>query len=117
MRLPSDVYDEAPEVMFKDELMMMIIDEKNSYKQAATEVKWRDTMRTKIESIEQNDTWKLTELHPYHKEIGLKWVFNLKRDDGGKVINHKARLVAKGYVQQHGVDYEEVFSLLLDSRV
>jgi hypothetical protein len=45
-----------------------------------------------------------------HKAIGLKWVFKVKRDPAGNIVKHKARLVAKGYVQQQGVDYEEVFA-------
>ncbi|GJX91262.1 putative RNA-directed DNA polymerase [Tanacetum coccineum] len=44
--------------------------------------------------------------------IGLKWVFKLKRDASGMVTKHKARLVAKGYVQQKGVDFEDVFTLM-----
>lgn len=67
-------------------------------------------MKTEIEAIEQNNTLKLTELPPGHKEIKLKWVSKLKRDADGKIIKHKARLVAKGYVQERGIDYEEAFA-------
>jgi hypothetical protein len=42
--------------------------------------------------------------------IGLKWVFKQKKDDSGAVIKNKAHLVAKGYVQQAGVDFNEVFA-------
>ncbi|XP_074361377.1 uncharacterized protein LOC141701646 [Apium graveolens] len=42
--------------------------------------------------------------------IGLKWVFKLKKDADENITKHKVRLVAKGYVQQHGIDYEEVFA-------
>jgi hypothetical protein len=37
-------------------------------------------------------------------------VYKLKKNEVGVVIKHKARLVAKGYVQQHGIDFDEVFS-------
>lgn len=37
-------------------------------------------------------------------------MYKLKKDANGQVVKHKARLVAKGYVQQYGIDYEEVFS-------
>lgn len=67
-------------------------------------------MDKEVESIEKNGTWKLTKLPDGHKVIDLKWIFKLKRDASGKVTKHKARLVAKGYVQEHGIDYEEVFA-------
>lgn len=57
-------------------------------------------MKNELDSIEKNGTWKLTELPPGHRPIGLKWVYKLKRDYTGKVVKHKARLVAKGYVQR-----------------
>jgi hypothetical protein len=41
--------------------------------------------------------------------MGLKWVFKTKRDAAGIMTKHKARLVVKGYVQQQGVDFNEVF--------
>nr|GFA31589.1 protein kinase-like domain-containing protein [Tanacetum cinerariifolium] len=36
--------------------------------------------------------------------------FKTKRDANGNIIKHKARLVAKGYIQEHGIDIEEVFA-------
>jgi hypothetical protein len=50
------------------------------------------------------------ELPHGHQPIGLKWVFKLKKNEAGAVIKHKARLVAKGYVQQPGIDFDEVFA-------
>jgi hypothetical protein len=37
-------------------------------------------------------------------------VFKVKRDETGAIVKHKARLVTKGYVQQEGVDFDEVFA-------
>nr|GEV65009.1 ribonuclease H-like domain, reverse transcriptase, RNA-dependent DNA polymerase [Tanacetum cinerariifolium] len=67
-------------------------------------------MKDELDSINRNNTWRLTSLPPGHKAIGLKWVFKTKRDADGKIIKHKARLVAKGYIQEHGIDFEEVFA-------
>ncbi|KAF0912717.1 hypothetical protein E2562_018965 [Oryza meyeriana var. granulata] len=58
----------------------------------------------------ENKTWVLVDLPPGHRPIGLKWVFKLKRDEQGAVVKHKARIVAKGYIQQQGIDYDEVFA-------
>jgi hypothetical protein len=41
--------------------------------------------------------------------IGLKWMFK-QNDESGAVIKNKARFVAKGYVQQAGIDFDEVFA-------
>nr|GEW95204.1 ribonuclease H-like domain, reverse transcriptase, RNA-dependent DNA polymerase [Tanacetum cinerariifolium] len=57
----------------------------------------------------RNNTWVLTTLPTGHKTIGLKWVFKTKKDANGNIIKYKARLVAKGYIQEHGIDFEEVF--------
>lgn len=69
-----------------------------------------DLHREELNSIEKNKTWILTDLHPGHKAIGLKWGFKAKKDTNGEVIKHKVRLVAKGYVQKQGVDFEEAFA-------
>lgn len=63
-----------------------------------------------METIEENDTWTLIELPPRHKPIRLKWIYKVKRDSEGNILQHKARLVAKGYVQRQGVDFDEVFT-------
>ena len=67
-------------------------------------------MKAEIDSINKNNTWKLTTLPKDHKAIGLKWVFKTKRDANGEIVKHKARLVAKGYIQEHGIDFDEVFA-------
>jgi hypothetical protein len=41
-----------------------------------------------------------------------KWVYKLKEEDGGKK-RYKARLVVKGFAQKKGIDFDEIFSLVV----
>ena len=63
-------------------------------------------MEEELASIHDNNTWSLAELLRGHRAIGLK------SDKKGNIVKYKARLVAKGYVQQPGVDFDEVFALV-----
>jgi hypothetical protein len=65
-------------------------------------------MEEELGSIQENNTWELTDLPNNHKTIGLKWVYKIKKDAEGNLVMHKARLVAKGYIQEQDVDLEEV---------
>ncbi|KAD2804715.1 hypothetical protein E3N88_38092 [Mikania micrantha] len=93
------------------EIELMLSDsEPTNYSEAKSSKEWQEAMKAEIASIEKNQTWTLTDLPEGCKAVGLKWVFKTKKSAEGKVLKHKARLVAKGYVQQYGVDYEEVFA-------
>jgi hypothetical protein len=37
-------------------------------------------------------------------------VYKLKRNEAGEIVKHKARLVARGFVQQEGIDFDDVFA-------
>lgn len=76
---------------------------------AIKETKWKKAMDEKIEAIEKNNTWELTNLPKGHKSIGVKWVYKTKLNADGKLDKYKARLVVKGYKQEYEIDYKEVF--------
>nr|GEY87202.1 zinc finger, CCHC-type [Tanacetum cinerariifolium] len=104
----NEIYENAREVEVEDLLLME--EEPRNYKEASADEKWIEAMETELDSINKNNTWTLTTLPPDHKAIGLKWVYKTKRDAEGKIIKYKARLVAKGYVQEQGIDFDEVFA-------
>ena len=96
----------------KIELNMTIVTFANplSYEEAVKSYNWKEAMDAKIQSIQRNETWSLTELPTGAKKIGVKWIYKTKLNEFGEVDKFKAQLVAKGYAQQHGVDYTEVFA-------
>ncbi|GJS95510.1 ribonuclease H-like domain, reverse transcriptase, RNA-dependent DNA polymerase [Tanacetum coccineum] len=102
-RTLKDIYENTEELLLAE-------DEPKNYKEASSDQKWIEAMKAELDSINRNNTWELTTLPRGHKAIGLKWVFKTKKDANGNIIKHKARLVAKGYIQQHGIDFEEVFA-------
>ena len=69
--------------------------EPTTYAEAQGDPAWRAAMEQELKSVEQNRTWELVPLLDGHRPITLKWVFKLKKDELGAVINsmrlHPAR--------------------------
>nr|GEX01285.1 retrovirus-related Pol polyprotein from transposon TNT 1-94 [Tanacetum cinerariifolium] len=57
----------------------------------------------------------LSSVEPKTKSHGvtLKWIYKVKLDELGGILNNKARLVARGYRQEKGLDFEESFALVV----
>jgi hypothetical protein len=65
---------------------------------------WKEAVRSEMDSILSNATWKLVD-RPYGcKSMGYKWVFKKKLRPDGTINKYKVRLVAKGYTQKEGKD-------------
>lgn len=67
-------------------------------------------MQEEICSLEANETWKLVTLPAGKNLIDCKWVYKLKSDASKKIRRFKARLVAQGFSQKFGIDYDQVFT-------
>ena len=69
-------------------------------------------MKDEMDSLLKNKTWELTTLPEGKKALQNKWVYRVKTEhDGSK--RFKARLVVKGFQQKKGIDYFEIFSLVV----
>jgi hypothetical protein len=71
-------------------------------------------MNEEIESLHKKQTWELMKLPKGAKTVSCKWVF--KKKEGIPRVEDarfKAYLVANGYSQREGVDFNEVFSLVV----
>ena len=70
-------------------------------------------MREEMLAIDKNGTWEMEIPPPNCRPIGLKWIFKVKKSPQGVIVKYKARLVVKGYSQRKGVDYDEIYSLVV----
>jgi hypothetical protein len=70
---------------------------------------WEQAMKEEINSLQENDTFELSELPRGKASVGGKWVYTTKQNQDG-IVSFKARYVAKGYNQVKGIDYEETFA-------
>lgn len=84
--------------------------EPRTVKQALSSPDWLAAMKDEYDALMRNNTWSLVELPLHRKAIGCKWVYWIKENSDGSINKYKARLVAKGFHQQHGFDYHETFS-------
>ena len=70
-------------------------------------------MKDEMKALYKNATWDLVELLNDRKNVGCKWVYKLKRGVDDTKDRYKARLVAKGFSQKAGIDFHEMFSLVV----
>jgi Reverse transcriptase (RNA-dependent DNA polymerase) len=69
-------------------------------------------MRSEMDALEKNHTWKLVDLSDGKKTVGCKWVYSIKYNEKGDIERYKTRLVVKGYTQIYGMYFQETFSLV-----
>ena len=67
-------------------------------------------IKEEMSSLQKNHTYELVPLPRDRRALKNKWVYKLKKDGNGKLLQHKARLVVKGFGQKKGIDFDEIFS-------
>eukprot|EP00253_Pinus_taeda_P032896 PITA_32896 len=119
VRRLSDIYERSANQAHEESPIGEIVNfailakadfEPSCFEDASTNEVWMQAMKEEMDSIQRNDTWKLTELPHVKKKIGTKWVYKTKFNNVGSVERHKERLVAKGFTHKYRIDYEERFA-------
>jgi hypothetical protein len=72
-------------------------------------------MDDEISALMKNKTWHLAPPQHGRNIIDYKWVYKVKHTADDNLDRYKAQLVAKGFKQRYGVDYENTFSLVVNS--
>ncbi|GJZ12348.1 retrovirus-related pol polyprotein from transposon TNT 1-94 [Tanacetum coccineum] len=67
-------------------------------------------MQEEIHEFQRLEVWELVSCPDKVLLIKLKWIYKVKTDEFGGVLNNKARLVAQGIRQEEGIDFEESFA-------
>ncbi|GJZ11879.1 putative ribonuclease H-like domain-containing protein, partial [Tanacetum coccineum] len=78
--------------------------------QALKDPSWIEAMQDELLQFKLQKVWTLVDLPNGKRAIGTKWVYRNKKVERGIVIKSKARLVSQGYIQEEGIDYDEVFA-------
>jgi ATP-binding cassette subfamily B (MDR/TAP) protein 1 len=70
-------------------------------------------MQEEINSLHKNHTYELMKLSKSKKVLKNKWVYRIKQEEHTSHPRYKARLVVKGFSQRKGIDFDEIFSLVV----
>lgn len=75
-----------------------------TYKEKCQYDYWWKAMKTKLDSLAKNETWRHVDLPPTLKPIGSKSVYKVKHKGDESIERYKERLATKGY-NQEGLDF------------
>ncbi|KAL2240931.1 UNVERIFIED_CONTAM: Retrovirus-related Pol polyprotein from transposon TNT 1-94 [Sesamum indicum] len=84
--------------------------EPSSVEEVLKSEKWLNAVKEEMKSLKDNKTWILVHKPKDASIVDCKWLFKIKQENP---IKYMARLVAKGFTQKEGIDYNEIFSLVV----
>lgn len=112
----SDTYDDGVAYAVTAGVALLEQQTPQSYAEAVSgpdAERWRAGMDKEMASCAALEVWDYVERASLPKGTNVlpnKWVYRIKTDFHGDVMEHKARLTPKGCRQKHGRDYFDVFA-------
>lgn len=103
-----------------DESSFLCIVEPSSYEEATSvpeAVHWKCAMNEELNTLKVRDVYDIVPRPAGKRIIGSRWVYKLKESDHKAVKKFRARLVAQGFRQIKGLDYNEIFSPVVNYEV
>lgn len=94
-------------------LFGLIASEPSTYAHAVNGIDgkfWKIAIQEELDSLRDNNTWRVDDLPPGKKALTARWVFKTKMFANGEIDKHKARLVARGFEQRPGVDFLDTYA-------
>ena len=73
-------------------------------------------MKTKLVSLQENETWSLVKSSTNQKMLTGKWVFKIKKDHFSNMLKYKTWWVIHDYKQMKDLDYTETFVIIIKSQ-
>lgn len=111
--------DRRPSTQYlSDEYVLLIDGGECKYYEEAKESdqkqQWIDAMEDEMKPLHDNCTFELVLLPKGKKALKNRWIYSLKQEENSSHLRYKARLVVKGYSQRKEIDFEEIFSLVVN---
>jgi hypothetical protein len=121
LNTPEDATDdnERTELIYTL-LPIRYVTEPRTYRDAINSAhaeQWLLAACSEMKSHEDNATWILVPPPKGRKVLRNRWVWVVKYYGDGEVDRFKARLVIKGFLQQHDINYNEIFAPVLRMEV
>uniref|UniRef100_A0A834VHF2 Retrovirus-related Pol polyprotein from transposon TNT 1-94 n=1 Tax=Sarcoptes scabiei TaxID=52283 RepID=A0A834VHF2_SARSC len=77
---------------------------------------WLDAMNDEFQALINHGVFEIVDDQD-KKPLTTRWVFSLKLTDDNAIKAFKARIVARGFRQKEGVDYDEIYSPVVDRSI
>ena len=73
-------------------------------------IKWVDAMQDEMKPLHENHSYELVKLPKRKRALKNRWVYRVKQEEHASQPCYKAKLVVKGFIQNKGIDFDEIFS-------